>query len=119
MLKRQLDIQVEQVGHVSVVALAGAIDPSNVEDFKKTVLPLCEKDGNSVLLDCSDLSYVNSTSIGLFSNYHRICATNNGELALCGVWDKIHNILRLLGLDCVLNIYQARDDGLKKLGSTG
>ena len=115
MLRRQLDIQVEQVGNVSVVSLSGAIDPTNVEDFKSTLRPLCAKDGNSVLLDCGSLSYVNSASIGLLSNYHRICATNNGELALCCVWDKIQNILRLLGLDCVLKIHQSREDALEAM----
>ena len=115
MLKRQLDIQVDSVDGVSVVSLAGAIDPSNVEDFKNTMKPLCSDTPAVVLLDCANLSYVSSTSLGLLFYFHRICESNQGTLALCSVWDKIQNILRLLGLDTVLRTYQTIEDGVKGL----
>jgi len=115
MLKRQLDIQVENVDSVAVVSLAGAIDPTNVDDFKSALKPLCSEPPAVVLLDCGDLSYVSSTSLGLLFYFHRICQASQGTLALCCVWDKIQNILRLLGLDTVLRIYKTREDGVKSL----
>jgi anti-sigma B factor antagonist len=116
MAKRQLHISVEDVGGVMVVVLDGAIDASNVKDFQGVVGKLCAGDSPRVLLDCSRLSYVNSTSFGLFFKYHQTCNRNKGTFAMCALWDKIHNIIELLGLEKFINIYPSRKTALSKLG---
>ena len=63
---RALKIDVTNVGEVAIVSLDGALDASSVDDFQEKLGKLCEKQGATVLLDCSKLSYVNSTSFGLF-----------------------------------------------------
>jgi anti-sigma B factor antagonist len=114
-VKRQLEIQVEREGPVNVVTLAGAVDPSSVEDFKSRMNKVATEEPAVVLLDCSNLSYVNSQSLGLLFHYHRQCEQHKGKLALCCVWDKIQNILRLLGLDTVLAIYDSREEAMAGL----
>ncbi|NCC52497.1 MAG: anti-sigma factor antagonist [Spartobacteria bacterium] len=115
MPKRRLDIQIEQSDSVAVVSLEGALDSSNVEDFKKTLEPLCRLEHTKVLLNCEQLTYVSSMSLGLLFHYHRACEAHSSQFALFGVWERIQNILRLLGLDTVLNIYGSRDEAITGL----
>ena len=117
MPKRRLDIQIEKSDGLSVVSLEGALDSSNVDDFKKTMEEICRQQNMKVLLDCEQLTYVNSMSLGLLFHYHRACETHNSQFALYGVWARIQNILRLLGLDTVLNIYSSRDDAIAGLNT--
>jgi anti-anti-sigma factor len=68
-----------------------------------------------VLLNCEQLSYVSSMSLGLLFHYHRACEAHHSQFALFSVWERIQNILRLLGLDTVLNIYGSREEAVRKL----
>jgi len=115
MPKRRLDIKVEKSDSLAVVSLEGALDSSNVDDFKKTMEALCQLQNMKVLLDCEHLTYVSSMSLGLLFHYHRACEAHSSQFALFGVWSRIQNILRLLGLDTVLNIYGSRDEAIAGL----
>jgi anti-anti-sigma factor len=119
MATKALEIDVVQTNGVAVVTLDGALDASSVEQFQDTLGTLCERQGGRVLLDCSNLSYVNSTSFGLFFKYHRSCAQHGGVFAMCGVWDKVMHIVSLLGLDKFLKIYPDRATALKSLPRKG
>jgi len=119
MAKRQLDIDVRPEGTVQVVRLSGAIDASNVAEFQDTMNRLCSVREPNVLLDCSDLTYVNSTSFGLIFRYHQSCLANNGRLAICALRDKIFNIIKILGLEKFLDIYPDRTSALAPLRKTG
>ena len=115
MPKGQLDIKLKEVNDIKVVDLEGAIDASNVSDFQSIVGHLCEEEQPLVLLDCTGLSYVNSTCFGLFFQYNRACSRRGGAFALCSVWDKISHLIKLLGLHKFLNLYPDRETALKAL----
>jgi anti-sigma B factor antagonist len=117
MPKRELKIETDYQDGIAIVTLHGGVDASNSEDFKRTLDPLCKDNSTSVILDCSNLSYVSSTSLGLLFHYHRACEASQHQLVLCAVWEKIHNIIRLLGLDSVLKICGSREEALEYLAS--
>lgn len=117
--KRQLDIRVEHEGEVAIVAPAGAVDASNLADFRETIEALCKQRNARVLLDCQQLSYANSTSFGLLFHFHRICREQDGQFALYGLQEKIHSIINLLGLESVLRIYGTRKEALNSVGASG
>jgi anti-sigma B factor antagonist len=100
----QLDIQTEHVDGVAVVHLNGAIDASSVEDLKRAVEPLCAVPHPKVVLNCAALIYVNSTGYGLFFTWQRACRLRNGQMALCGLKKKIHQVIQVLGLENLLTI---------------
>ena len=58
-------LSVEKVESVTVVHVAGPVDSAHVELFKAELTPLCAVPGARVLLDCGQLTYLNSSSIGL------------------------------------------------------
>lgn len=119
MAKKRLNIDLEDVGGVTVAILDGAIDASNVADFQKVLDEACDGEQPKVLLDCAKLSYVNSRSFGLFFKYHRGCGKKGGKFAICSLWDKIRNIIKILGLDKFLDIYPDRKTALAHMRKAG
>jgi anti-anti-sigma factor len=117
MSKQQLSITTADVDGVTVVGLSGAVDASNVAEFERALRDVCEAGPAPVLVDCSDLTYVNSTSFGLFFKYHQMCEENGGSFAMCGLREKIRAIVDLLGLNRFLALYEDQAsalDGLRK-----
>jgi anti-sigma B factor antagonist len=119
MPKRQLNIDTAKTDGVSIITLSGALDASNVTYFEDALEKACAEDQPVVLLECSDLTYVNSTSFGLFFKYHRLCGKHKGAFAMCGLRGKILNIVKLLGLDSFLVLYPDRQSALAQLRKKG
>ena len=116
-MPHMLEITAETVESVEVVNLGGALDTENMGALKSTMDPLCSPAGaKRILVDCSNLLYVNSACFGLFNKYHGQCKSTGSTLAFCGVSRKILDIMKLLGLSYSLNIYTTRREALKALG---
>jgi anti-anti-sigma factor len=112
---RELEIDVEQVATVTVVRVAGPVDSAGVDLFRTRLNPLCSQPGARVLLDCQDLTYLNSTSIGLLMKYHRGLLVSRGKLVLCAVNSKLLRTLDLLQIGKTLQIYATREEALAAL----
>jgi anti-sigma B factor antagonist len=112
-----LDIQTLEKDGISVVALAGNVDTTSADQLRKQVAPLCAKDGARVLLDCSNLGYLNSSCIGQLNDFHRMCSTQDGKFAVCCLDRSVIEIMDLLGLKDILNLASTRQEGISMLMS--
>ncbi len=89
-------------GHI--VKLVGDIDAASIDMFQRTVEPMCRKNNPRVYLDCAGLNYVNSSGFGLLFTLTRACAERGGEFVLCAPRTKVLNVMRVLGLEHLLNV---------------
>lgn len=105
MTRQGLQIRRKQVDHVLVLRLGGAMDSASVGTLRAALAPLLETQGARVLIDCADLTYVNSMAMGQFAALNRACEANGGRMALCAVEHTIMEVMKLLKLDKMLAIY--------------
>ena len=112
MARQQLDIGVQEEGEITIVTLRGGVDAFTVQHFQRTLDELASIAGVTVVLDCRNLSYMNSASFALLNKYHRICEDNQGYFAICGLQYKIGKLIELLGLHTTLHIYERRKNAL-------
>jgi len=111
--KYELDVQVNAESGVQLVELDGPVDSATIEVFKARLDPVCNQPGAKVLLDCQQLTYLNSRAIGLLVTYHRRLLQTHGRLALCRLNTKLVRSLDLLQLGKTLFTYETREDGLE------
>lgn len=117
MPKLEIHASVRPVDGCQVVTLEGAIDTANTDQLRTIIDPLCEGESPRVIVDCENLTYVNSSSFGLLFHYHRRCEAQNGQFALCRVQEKILSIIQILGLHNVLRVYSTLDEALAALSA--
>lgn len=113
--KPALEVFVEQEGDVAVATLKGPIDSATLDIFQDKVGPLCSRSGGRVLLDCRELSYINSRGIGLLMKYHRGLMVSRGHFALCSLNPKLVRTLDLLQIGKALASYPGRAEALAAL----
>jgi len=106
--RQHLDVQVEKEENFSVVALEGAIEAATVKKFRSAFDDLCREPGSRIILDCGELTYMNSASLGMLNRFHRSCEEGGGLLAICRLPPKIHGLIKLLGLESKLRIFDTR-----------
>jgi anti-sigma B factor antagonist len=90
--------------------LVGGPDADAVRD---TVLSILNQGYTRILVDLKDVSWVNSTGLGILISSHITSANNGGQLKLMRVSKRIESILSVTRLDTVFQIFADEASALK------
>jgi len=115
MSDRKIEISVEEQEGLTVVTVNGALDSSNLRQFKNEMDPLFDDADKNIIMDCSDLSYASSQVFGLLSCYNKTSNAKNRCFALCQVSTQMYNILDILGLVPVFRLFENREEAIKEV----
>jgi len=98
---------------VFTIHLAGVIDAHTLDKFEAALGKALEKGARSLLLDCEELRYVNSSGFGELIRYSDRLKERKGALVLTRVPPKVGVILEMLGLKSLIPIAVTLEAGLK------
>ena len=114
------DIQTEQISSDAyIVSLTGEVDLYTAPEFKQQLLEVIAQGGKEVVVDFSNTTFIDSTTLGVLVGGVKRLRTSDGQLSLVCSDRNITKIFEITGLDRVFTIYPTRDDALSKLGTTG
>lgn len=97
---------------IKYLKFSGKISNENGFELNKK-FPEFFEDGNyNIILDLSDLNYINSTGIAIiFSMFFR-CQDNKGKLIIGGIHDFIKKVLAIMTLPEGFKIYSNKEEAL-------
>src|SRR5213593_2281599 len=106
----------EKVGDVVVVIpegiLKGDKETSQLENELRRLIQGGQK---KVILDLRHTTHLNSIAIGVLAGIHISAANRGVNFCVCNVEKRIENLLVIVRLINVLNVYDSRDDALASL----
>ena len=100
-----------------VISLAGEVDLYTAPEFKQQLLEVIDQGGRDVVVDLSDTTFIDSTTLGVLVGGVKRLRTNEGELSLFSSVRNITKIFEITGLDRVFTIYGSRDEAVAGIGS--
>ena len=104
------EIKTEQIDDKSyVIALAGEVDLYTAPEFKQQLLDVIGKGAKDVVVDFSDTTFIDSTTLGVLVGGVKRLRTNEGQLSLVCSDRNITKIFEITGLDRVFTIHPTRD----------
>ena len=110
------DIKTEQLkDDVYVISLAGEVDLYTAPEFKQQLLEVIGQGGKQVIVDFSDTTFIDSTTLGVLVGGVKRLRTNDGQLSLVCSDRNITKIFEITGLDRVFTIYPTRDEAVSEL----
>src|SRR5438876_11812726 len=112
------DIKTEQVDGAYVISLAGEVDLYTAPEFKQQLLDVIAEGGREVIVDFSDTTFIDSTTLGVLVGGVKRLRTNEGQLSLVCNDRNITKIFEITGLDRVFTIYPTRDEAVSKLSAS-
>lgn len=114
------DIKTEQRSSESyVLSLAGEVDLYTAPEFKQQLLEVIGQGATDVLVDLTDTTFIDSTTLGVLVGGIKRLRERNGRLALVCNDRNITKIFEITGLDKVFDIYPSRDEALAGSGAAG
>ena len=112
------DIKTEQLGDgTALISLAGEVDLYTAPEFKQQLLEVIAQGAKTVLVDLTDTTFIDSTTLGVLVGGVKRLRPNGGQLALVCDDRNITKIFEITGLDRVFTIYPSREDALTALGA--
>ena len=112
------DIKTEQLDDASyVISLAGEVDLYTAPEFKQQLLEVISQGAKNVVVDFSDTTFIDSTTLGVLVGGVKRLRSNDGQLSLVCSDRNITKIFEITGLDRVFTIYATRDEAVQQSGS--
>ena len=108
------EIKTEELGDDAyVISLAGEVDLYTAPEFKQQLLDVISQGGKNVIVDFSNTTFIDSTTLGVLVGSVKRLRTNDGQLSLVCSDRNITKIFEITGLDRVFTIYRTRDEAVR------
>jgi anti-sigma B factor antagonist len=105
LLQPALRVEEQQGPDGQVIRLIGEMDMSNVDEARKPILAAMEGDGGRpVVLDLSELEFIDSTGIRLLLEAQAASNADSNRLSFRGVREQVAQVLRVTGVDKTINL---------------
>ena len=99
--------------HTYVVAVAGEIDLFTVPEFKDRIAGAIENGVETIVVDLTDTTFIDSSSLGVLISAHRRLHGRGGSLRVACTNDAIIKTFRITGLDGVLTLADSVESALE------
>lgn len=94
-----------------LVLVGGEIDAFTAPKLREEILPLAEGENKSVIVNLKDVSYLDSTGLGVFVGLFKQLKQNDGELRLIELSDRLVRLFEITGLSNIMNISAHSEGG--------
>ena len=112
------DIKTDDLGdNAYVIALTGEVDLYTAPEFKQKLLEVIGQGGKDVIVDFTDTTFIDSTTLGVLVGGVKRLRSQDGQLSLISSDRNITKIFEITGLDRVFTIYPSRDEAVSKVGT--
>ncbi|HEY9577371.1 MAG TPA: anti-sigma factor antagonist [Pseudobacillus sp.] len=107
-----ITIDVKETEQQTKVRIAGEIDAYTAPKFRETVFPYTEKENSNIVIDLSEVSYMDSTGLGVFVGLFKSLNANGGTLQLVGLSERLRRLFDITGLADIMNINSEVEGGV-------
>jgi anti-sigma B factor antagonist len=104
-----LEVDVQEQGRWSVVALRGEIDVYTAPRLRQALIDLVEGGKTNILVDMSKVDFLDSTGLGVLVGGLKRVKAQDGSLEIVATQDKILKIFEITGLSKVFPIHDSVD----------
>jgi anti-sigma B factor antagonist len=105
-------------GDVWVISLAGEVDLYTAPEFKQQLLDVIAEGASHVVVDLTDTTFIDSTTLGVLVGGVKRLRPKGGQLSIVCSDRNITKIFEITGLNRVFSIHADRTEALASAGVT-
>jgi anti-anti-sigma factor len=114
MAEVKLNFEAEDINGVRLIHVSGPLDSATYGCFRDYLDPLISKSRVSIVLDCQNLTYVNSRGITLLMHYQRTAKLGFSYFGLAAFRPHTLKSIEKLGLGKFLTWFPTLDEALER-----
>ena len=98
-----MEIKINEDNAVITVELIGRLDTAAAQEVGEQLLPLQDKADKTIVLDCSEMSYISSSGLRIFLTLRKAAAIKGGKVIIRNINDDIRSVFMMTGF---LNLFE-------------
>lgn len=91
------------------VTVSGELDVATVPELEKVLVPIRQAGTHDIHVNLENLSYMDSTGLGLFVGTLKSLNQNNKELYILGVNNRIKRLFEITGLSDLMHVNEGTE----------
>ena len=103
---------------IQIIKISGEVDIYNCNNLKQMFMTKLEQGFKKFLFDMDELTYIDSSGIGILIFIKTTVNKNGGKMVVTGVKDSVHKIFELTKLSSFFTIADEQADGIDILTKT-
>jgi anti-anti-sigma factor len=102
---------------IKVVKPSGILDGTKAGQFRQGIIKLVESKANIILVDFSDVTFMDSSGLGALVVAMKTVRAAGGKFFVCSINDQIKMLFELTSMGQVFEIFDNREDFEKVVAS--
>ncbi|MBD5605639.1 MAG: STAS domain-containing protein [Candidatus Eremiobacteraeota bacterium] len=107
-----IDVTTTDDGKIQLFGLGGSLDIATSPSLRATLMEAADRDNHEIVVDLSQLEFLDSTGLGALIGAHKRAAEHGGSVRLVAHEGQILRLLRITGLLEVFAVYPSVDAAL-------
>lgn len=113
-----MNIEMKNEGEVLCVKLLNnTINSFTSLEFKNKILELILKGNHTILIDFSNIDFVDSKGISAIISILKFLSQHKGSIAICSMKEPVKDLFLMTGMNRILNIYKDEKEGIQSLNT--
>jgi anti-sigma B factor antagonist len=96
-----------------IEAKGSLIGGDETVELRQAVAGFADREYGKLIIDLSNVTYVNSTAIGVLVSAHTTYSRRGWHIRICGMNKNINNIFVITKLTLVFEVYDTREEAAK------
>lgn len=101
-----MEIKITNEKNEVTVKFIGRLDTPAAQEASAELEPLKDEASKTIVLDCSELTYISSSGLRIFLSLRKAAATKGGEVIVKSISNDIRQVFMMTGF---LNLFQIQD----------
>jgi anti-sigma B factor antagonist len=119
MLMAEFNVNLRDVGSVSVIDLKGYLDAHTAPELENAFNRLIDHKQYQVVVNFNELKYISSAGLGVFMAYVETMRDNKGDIKFSNMKENVYNIFDLLGFPILYEFYKDETEAIGKYNPQG
>jgi len=108
-----LKVEINKLGDQAIVSVAGEIDAYTAPKLREAIIPLAEEPNPNITINLKNVSYMDSTGLGVFVGLLKSVRKNGGQLNLVELSDRLERLFSITGLSDIIDISSKSEGGVQ------
>lgn len=101
-----MEITINKIDNVTTVRMIGRLDTTAAQEIAKDMEAVEAETAGTVVLDCSEMTYISSSGLRIFLTLRKEAAIRGGKVIVKGISNDIRQVFMMTGF---LNLFQIED----------
>ncbi len=110
-----MEVQHIKESETITIRIKGECDASSSIVLDDAMILAIQEKPNNLFIDCTDLSYISSPGIGVFTSKIDVCEQEDIKLVFFGINESVMTVFDILGLNQLITIVESKHEAITLL----